>query len=486
MINRLPDEVLLEIFDSYRQNILDSHLQGVDQYDHQWRNKYAWFNLAHVCRRWRSVVFASSSRLDLNVIVGPEKPNHIKTILSGHLPILIDYLHFHQQGQGDITDSALWRMRAVLRHRDRVRGISISFRGGRDDDHWHVIFEKFMKATSYYFPALDNLVLSFPSDPQVGIPATFLRGPDQLHLPLRRLRLDGVSFGSVSGLLLSATALTDLTLNVAYNAAGLDSSQGVGSFLVACLQSMKSLRSLDLYLTTGGDLRLISQHPTPKDIVPLLKLTRFHYSGPTMSLNTLMSGISAPSLKYTRFILYNRTPLLHFSRLIDDVTEEFRSVSVAFDVDHFRLLSSTHSGKIDHFNPSFRFHVNCSPDSIKSINATPSTKLAMAQELALIIASRNLTRQEDVFSLGEFLRQFRSVRVLRLNQFMQEVGLYLQQDNGEAMLPQLEEIELITCLTGYTDQDYQRRVAQALAAFEPFVSARERAGRIVKVYLYEY
>ena len=240
-----------------------------------------------------------------------------------------------------------------------------------------------MKATSYYFPALDSLVLSFAlaSDPQVGIPATFLRGPDQSHPPLRRLRSDGASFGSVSGLLLSATALTDLILNIAYNASGFDSSS-----LDACSQSMKSRRSLELI--TWSDPRLMSQHSTPKDIVPLLKLTRFHYFGPTMSLNTLMSGISAPSLKYTRFILCrgNRTPLLHFSRLIDDVTEEFRSVSVAFDVDHFRLLSLTHSGNVNHFNLPFTFHVNRSPDSIKSINATPSTKPAMAQELPLIKA----------------------------------------------------------------------------------------------------
>ena len=64
-INRLPDEVLLEVFDYYRQNI--------NHYNYQWREKYAWFNLAHVCGRWRAVMFASSFRLDLNVIVGPKK-----------------------------------------------------------------------------------------------------------------------------------------------------------------------------------------------------------------------------------------------------------------------------------------------------------------------------------------------------------------------------------------------------------------------------
>jgi hypothetical protein len=145
-INRLPDEVLLEIFDSYRQS--------TNHYSYYWREKYAWFNLAHVCRRWRAVVFASSSRLDLNITVGPEKPGYIKTILSGHLSILIDYVRMYEP-PGNITGSALWRMHAALRHRDRVREISF---GG-----WSVIsFGKFIRATNYHFPTLESLDLCFP------------------------------------------------------------------------------------------------------------------------------------------------------------------------------------------------------------------------------------------------------------------------------------------------------------------------------------
>jgi hypothetical protein len=220
----LPDEVLLEIFDSYRQNlkIFGSYLQNIDQCGHQWRKKYAWFNLAHVCRRWRSVVFASSSRLDLNIVVGPKKPGHIKTILSGHLPILIDYLRLDRPE--DITDSTLWRMRAALRHRDRVREISL--RG------WDVIFGKFIRAINHYFPALESLVLSFPYGNEPDIPATFLRGPDQSYLPLRRLRLNGAPLASVSELLLSATALTDLTLTIANTAVSIRHKDR--SFLPVC------------------------------------------------------------------------------------------------------------------------------------------------------------------------------------------------------------------------------------------------------------
>ena len=431
-----------------------------------------WLNLAHVCRRWRAVMFASSSRLDLGITVEPQRPGHIKTILSGHLPILINYwlpTHYWRFYElEDITSNALWRMRASLKHRDRVREISF---GG-----WDVIFGEFIRATNHHFPALESLVLSFPCDHEPDIPATFLKGPEQSDLPLRRLRLYGASLASVSGLLLSATALTDLTLKFSSNAAGFDSSQRVS--LLGCLQGMQSLRNLNL--DTPFNPQDSQSHSTAKDIVPLLKLTHFHYSGSTILLNDLMSGLSAPSLRDACFGFCARFPFLYLWRIIDDVREEFRSVSVTFGTEYFRLLSSTNSGKIDHFKPSFSFNAHCSSSLIIN-NNSPSTKLATVEELALTFACPNITRWEHAFSWREFLRQFRSVRVLRVNSFVRKVGLYLRQDEG--IFPILEEIELsISRLIRDSDEDHQRRAAEDLAAFEPFISARERAGRLVKVY----
>ena len=418
-------------------------------------------------------MFASSFRLDLIITVGPQKPGHIKTILSSPLPISVEY----KCSFVEITGSALWRMRAALRHRDRVREIFFEGRG--------VSFGNFIRATNYHFPTLESLTLRSPHSHEPDIPATFLRGPDQPGLRLRRLTLLHASLASVSGLLLSATTLTDLKLDIRSYTAGFDSSQG--SFLLTCLQGMQCLRSI--VLTTPDDLRdFQSQHSTPKDIVPLSKLTRFHYSGSTIFLNNFMSGLSVPSLQDASFVHCIRFPLLYLSRVIDDVTEEFRSVSVTFDIENFHIISSTHSGKIDYLKPSFRFKVNCFPDSIKSINTTPSKKLAMAEELALIFSSSNITQWGHVFSLREFLRQFHSVRVLRINPFVREVGLYLEQEDGdgETTFPALEEIELsISRLAGHSDKEYQRRAAEALAAFDPLISARERAGRPVRVYLCE-
>ena len=141
-INQLPDEVLLDIFDYYRQ--------GIDPYDYEWTQNHAWINLAHVCRTWRAVMFASYSRLDLGVCVGPKRPEHIKAILSGPLPIFVDYRRFYEK----ITGSVFWRLRAALQHHsDRV--CKIAFEGTKAN------LDKFFKLTNCAFPVLDSLSLQF-------------------------------------------------------------------------------------------------------------------------------------------------------------------------------------------------------------------------------------------------------------------------------------------------------------------------------------
>ena len=79
--------------------------------------------------------------------------------------------------------------------------------------------------------------------------------------------------------------------------------------------------------------------------------------------------------------------------------------------------------------------------------------------------------------MSEYLRQFRSVTVFRVNpsRLVREVGRHLQQDDGEAILPLLEEIE-------FPDEEHRRRETEAVATLKPFASARGRGGRLVKVY----
>lgn len=61
-------------------------------------------------------------------------------------------------------------------------------------------------------------------------------------------------------------------------------------------------------------------------------------------------SISAPSLQGVRFNVITDHPLPYFSKFIDDVGQEFRSVSVTFEMSNFYLSASSHLGE----NPSLQ------------------------------------------------------------------------------------------------------------------------------------
>jgi hypothetical protein len=450
--------VLLEIFDSYRQ--------GADSYDHQWRWKIVWVNLAHVCRRWRAVVFASSSRLDLGITVGHTKPRHIKTILSGPLPIFIYYRFVYRQ----LIGSALWRMRAALKHHDRVREINFRGRG----EH----FDKLFKETNCAFPVLESLVLTSACERE--LPDTFLGGPDLSYLQLRRLQLEHFSLASISRFLLSVTTLTDLSLQI-------DTALGLSpeTFLLVCLKGMHLLRRLDLSIFSESP----SQHSTPKDIVPLSKLTCFRYRGDVEYLDTLAAGLSAPSLQDVdiNFYVLAQLPIAHLSRFIDEIEEHYHAVHVTFQKWGFRLSLLTQSECINHCKPHFNLGADLSdpPISIIGMSRSLPTRLTTVEELRVTFDKADADFWEDFIPWRRFLQQFPGVKVLRTegaNNY--HIARTLLQDNEEPdgdldFLPSLEEIELGTNSSLTPESQH----GPELAAFEPFISVRQQAGRPVRVFL---
>ena len=423
-----------------------------------------WIDLTQVCRKWRAVMFASASRLDLCITVGPEKPGQIKTILSGPLPIIIRYRCMCR----DITDNAIWRMRAALGHHDRVREISYE---GSDAN-----FDKFIKATNSPFPLLERLFLYFKPGYESKLPDTFLRGPDLSDLHLRRLELGNVSFASVSGLLLSATALTHLTLiiDTAFNPSSETS-------LLACLQAMPSL--CHLYLTISSESP--SQPSTPKNIVRLSKLTNFRYGGHSVFSDTLMAGLSAPSLHYfgIRFSDEIWPFSVHLPRFINEMEERYHAVHVYFRGRGFRILLLTQSECINQRLPSVRLgpFMRRSPESIMRMSSALSMKFTTVEELRIVFDITDDDLSENFVAWRRFLQQFRSVKTIQTecadNYSMARI---LHQDHGKpdelSFLPVLEEIDL-----GQQPFGESQRGAE-LAAFEPFVSARQQAGRPVKVF----
>ncbi|KAH9987008.1 hypothetical protein BJV74DRAFT_796632 [Russula compacta] len=75
-IEILPDEVLLKVFDFSVHDIFA-------------REEWWWIMLAHVCQRWRYIIFASPLRLDLTLHCKASKPVREMLDTWPPLPIVI-------------------------------------------------------------------------------------------------------------------------------------------------------------------------------------------------------------------------------------------------------------------------------------------------------------------------------------------------------------------------------------------------------------
>ncbi|KAI0249322.1 hypothetical protein BJV78DRAFT_708281 [Lactifluus subvellereus] len=103
-IGALPDNVLLDIFDFYRE---------IEWVQDPW--PWPWNKLVHVCQRWRYLVFASPLRLDLCLRCTSTTP--VRETLDVWPPLPIDIYLSRPYDVDNII--------VTLRHCDRVRRIWI-------------------------------------------------------------------------------------------------------------------------------------------------------------------------------------------------------------------------------------------------------------------------------------------------------------------------------------------------------------------------
>src|SRR6266446_4331160 len=94
-IHILDNDSLLNIFYLYRPAILDG-----DENENElitggkdWDRERWWYRLAHVCKRWRILLLASTSYLGLSLVCTYGTPVADMLAHSPPLPLLIDYFN---------------------------------------------------------------------------------------------------------------------------------------------------------------------------------------------------------------------------------------------------------------------------------------------------------------------------------------------------------------------------------------------------------
>jgi hypothetical protein len=156
-----------------------------------------WQLLVHVCRRWRSVIFGSPRRLNLQLVCGDKAPVRDSLAVWPPLPLVIRCGAYQTKDVVNIL--------AGLERCDRV--CRIKFWG-----HDISLLEKVLAAMQEPFPELTDLVINVMelSDETVSaLPNSFLGGSAPC---LQKLHFHGIPFPGLPKLLFSVSHLVDLKL----------------------------------------------------------------------------------------------------------------------------------------------------------------------------------------------------------------------------------------------------------------------------------
>ncbi|KAI0288908.1 hypothetical protein BC826DRAFT_1107427 [Russula brevipes] len=271
-IDILPDDVLLEIFD------VDTMNQGTQR----------WHILVHVCRRWRSVVFASTRRLNLQLRCTYKTPVRKTLDVWPALPIIIgdcDRRVPRAKGADNVV--------AALEHHDRVCHIDL-WNTPKSD------LNRFAAAMRDPFPKLTHLDLrTIKKSTVLVLPNSFLGGSAPR---LQTLALHRISFPAIPRLLSSAIDLVTLDLhNIPHS--GYISPEA----LATSLSELTRLERLSIGFLSPRSHPGTGQPSPPRSIrtiLPALKV--FVFRGVSEYLEDLTSRIDAPLLSYLHITFFTQ------------------------------------------------------------------------------------------------------------------------------------------------------------------------------------
>ncbi|KAH9165696.1 hypothetical protein EDB89DRAFT_273471 [Lactarius sanguifluus] len=284
-VSMFSDSVLLEIFDLCRtRRRLGGYREHIDL---KWQ-------LVHVCQRWRNLIFASPSRLNLELLCTNGTPVRNGLGCWPAFPIVIEYDKIAPEDEDNIL--------AALEHPDRVRRVSLS---GVTAPMWR----KMDAATREPFPALTHLRLTSKDDDQRAplLPRTSLGGGSTMHL--QELYLSGISYPVLPMFLSSASGLVHLHF-VAIPPTCHISPEAMLTGL-AGLTRLETLAIEFRYPIPRGDQRLTAP-ATPVVCLPALSV--FDFKGFCDYLEDLVAYIDAPRVKFFHIDYFNQ-PVYHIPQL---------------------------------------------------------------------------------------------------------------------------------------------------------------------------
>ena len=275
MIDMLPDDVLLEIFDFY--TVIEIHYTppGIS-----W-----WQTVTKVCRRWRYIILASPRRLDLRLHCSQITP--VKRLLDiwPPFPIVLDCFALHSDDHESVEN-----LIAALECYNRTSTIFILCLKGST-------LEKFFAVMQEPLPVLThvNVTSLLENEPAPVLPETFLGGSAPR---LQSFSLHGIPFPSFPKFILSVTHITRLQL-VDIPESGYVSPR----VMVTSLAALPNLKSLSVGFRSPLSRPLqINPPPLMREFLPAL--TTLKFGGVSEYFEDLVARIDTPLLKQLSVVFF--------------------------------------------------------------------------------------------------------------------------------------------------------------------------------------
>ena len=453
----LDSDSLLQVFSHYRL-----------QQEENWNLRLMWRRLAHICQRWRYLIYNSPSFLDLCLFLRNDSPSIDTLRHLPPIPLVIDYSSLTRtitQKDGDNIHFGLQQHR-------RVRRVDLQ----APSSH----FRMWLLQMNQLYPKLTELSLLSTTTEEMSLvlPDTF-QAPD-----LRHLALHGISLSTRSPSLLSS-AITISTLSLTHIGASSYISPG---HLVEQLQGLPHLEELSIGFaipiplpSSDGDLL-----PPPIPPVSLPTLRRLTFRGVDIYLDNLVAQINAPVLERLSLTLFFDLTftLVKLTEFIHR-TEGFECLvaKVIFSEDGACIDAGHHKYDQPYFRPyisKLSLNVYCEPldwqiDSATQVCTALGNIVSVIEELTvdLNVASIQSGWEDTLDSMAwfELLLPFIGVKKLHIGFSLTfELPHALEKIAGGLvleLLPGLQEIEV------------QLEFDHARILLSTFFETRESVGRPV-------
>jgi hypothetical protein len=424
-----------------------------------WDRGRWWYQLAHVCRRWRNVILGSASYLGLSLVCTNGTPVENMLAHSPPLPLTVDYA-----GKDGITAEDEEGLLLALEQRHRVRHLRLNLPVQN--------MQKLVMAIDEEFPILEYLIVSpWTKD------STVLMLPETLQAPhLRHFALRGFACPIRSRLHPTAASLVTLYLAIDHQ-----SAYFAPNILLQWISFMPQLESLEIDFSLPVPNRDVERQLTHTPIttqITLPNLRLFWFRGVSAYLEAVVCRITTPRLEtlYIQFfgqITFSVPRLPQFINTTE--TLRFDNAVIMFKDKRIDVLMNFRGADRWAFAIAVEcWHLDWQVSSAEQISNSLSQVFSAVEHLALEHEVHSQPSEEhndvDRIEWRKLLRSFSNVKTLHVDDVLvEELSRCLRLEDGELPLELLPELQELTYSGSGDTND----------AFTSFIDARQKAGRPV-------